>query len=583
MKTNRLRQLLQEAEQIKRLQAIKEEKKEPCEPIENVENYTIAQHLEKVAQLSKESKLKSENIEKCKIHLTPLQEKLSMSEMQVMLLSVILENCNKKSIKKSDLSSHFECSYLTLLGYNDDIAVLRDRGYISLGREEHIFLNKDAIDSLLDNRAYEPENNSGLTISELFNRISRCFRKCIDEQITTTEVNRELGGLMRNNSQLHFVKYVVENLGEYKVEDSQYTHLLFIFLCHSLVNKGDVKVDSYDIRNIFDDKFQFDVLFAQLTREQHKLQTKKWIKTSVQQGFFSTCSTFSLAKSVIDEVLGGLVSDTCIKKYENDTDIIKADSLAAKPLFYNSEEGRQIEQLSSLLENENFQSVQQRLTQSGMRKGFAALLYGAPGTGKTESVYQIAKSTGRDIVMVDVSKIKSCWVGESEKNIKAAFDNYRELSAESERTPILLFNEADAVLGVRMSGAERSADKMSNSIQNIILQEMETLDGIMIATTNLTQNLDKAFERRFIYKIEFHKPSQEVKSSIWQAMIPTLEQEQASYLARKFDFSGAQIENIARKRTVEEIISGNSASIEAIEAYCKEELLDKRNSKRIGY
>ena len=77
---------------------------------------------------------------------------------------------------------------------------------------------------------------------------------------------------------------------------------------------------------------------------------------------------------------------------------------------------------------------------------------------------------------------------------------------------------------------------------------MEDLEGILIATTNLTANLDKAFERRFLYKIKFEKPSQEAKKQIWKAMMPELSEADARYLASKFEFSGAQIENIVRKR-----------------------------------
>lgn len=219
-----------------------------------------------------------------------------------------------------------------------------------------------------------------------------------------------------------------------------------------------------------------------------------------------------------------------------------------------------------------------------MRKGFACLFYGAPGTGKTETVYQIARQTGRDILIVNVSEIKSMWVGESEKNIKALFDRYRRFSEQSELTPILLFNEADAVLGVRQEGAERAVDKMENSIQNIILQEMETLDGIMIATTNLTQNLDKAFERRFLYKIEFAKPSFEAKQAIWKTMLPSLSECETEELARSYEFSGGQIENIARKRAVDAIIHGEEPSLEIIHTYCRSEQLYKSTERRrIGF
>ena len=226
-----------------------------------------------------------------------------------------------------------------------------------------------------------------------------------------------------------------------------------------------------------------------------------------------------------------------------------------------------------------------RLSENGMRKGFACLFYGSPGTGKTETVNQLARMTGRDVLMVDVSQIKSCWVGESEKNIKAMFDRYRKYVKECKVAPILLFNEADAVLGIRQEGAQKAVDKMENSIQNIILQEMENLEGIMIATTNLTNNLDKAFERRFIYKIEFERPTLEAKQQIWKTMIPSLSDAVAHSLAKDFDLSGGQIENIARKRTVEFILSGKEPSDEKMREYCQNESMDSRQERRqkIGF
>jgi SpoVK/Ycf46/Vps4 family AAA+-type ATPase len=176
-------------------------------------------------------------------------------------------------------------------------------------------------------------------------------------------------------------------------------------------------------------------------------------------------------------------------------------------------------------------------------------------------------------------------VGESEQNIKALFDRYRKCVKEMEVAPILLFNEADAVLGIRQEGAQKAVDKMENSIQNIILQEMETLEGIMIATTNLTCNLDKAFERRFIYKIEFERPTLEAKQQIWKTMIPALSDEHARSLARDYDLSGGQIENIARKRTVELILSGNEPTLDQMREYCAGEILNSKQEKRarIGF
>jgi SpoVK/Ycf46/Vps4 family AAA+-type ATPase len=219
-----------------------------------------------------------------------------------------------------------------------------------------------------------------------------------------------------------------------------------------------------------------------------------------------------------------------------------------------------------------------------LQGGLGMLMYGAPGTGKTETVLQLARQTGRDLMQVNVAEIKSMWVGESEKNIKALFDRYRKMVKESEHAPILFFNEADAIINKRSENAERSVDKMENSMQNIILQEIENLDGILIATTNLTQNLDKAFERRFLYKIEFSKPSLEAKSMIWQSMIPELSTTDAQTLAQSYDFSGGQIENIARKQIVDNIITGVPLSIDKLRQHCDTELLDKKTIRRaIGF
>ncbi len=254
-------------------------------------------------------------------------------------------------------------------------------------------------------------------------------------------------------------------------------------------------------------------------------------------------------------------------------------------MFYNASEQKQVDTLTSLLMQKNFSRIQTRLKENGMRTGFACLFHGGPGTGKTETVYQIARLTERNILQVNVSEIKSMWVGESEKNIKALFDRYRSLVEKEEKAPILFFNEADAIIGKRQEGAERAVEKMENSIQNIILQEMENLTGIMIATTNLTQNMDKAFERRFLYKIQFDKPTAEARQSIWESMLPDISKEDAHILASQYGFSGGQIENISRKRSVEKILYGEDGNgLERLKELCDNELIIKPDKHRkIGF
>jgi len=295
---------------------------------------------------------------------------------------------------------------------------------------------------------------------------------------------------------------------------------------------------------------------------------------------FEDRERFKLTDKAKDELLEEL--NVMKKRMQNNKNLISCNSLSIKQMYYNDRERKQIEQLSSLLQEENFGDICKRLSEKGMRTGFACLFHGAPGTGKTETAYQIARATGRDIYMVDISQTKSCWFGESEKKIKEVFEQYKACVKHSKIAPILLFNEADAVISKRKNVSSGNVAQTENAIQNIILQEMENLNGILIATTNLTENLDKAFERRFLYKIEFGKPSVDAKKSIWQSIIPELSENDAATLANRYDFSGGQIENISRKALIDNIIYSKEPNLENLEFHCKSELLT--NGRRaIGF
>ena len=170
---------------------------------------------------------------------------------------------------------------------------------------------------------------------------------------------------------------------------------------------------------------------------------------------------------------------------------------------------------------DSFKDVQKRLTEMKMRKGFAVLFSGGAGCGKTAGVYELARKTGRDVFSVDMSKLKSKWVGDSEKIVKSVFNFYAELCRKREKAPILLFNEADAIFSKRIEDPSSSVDQMMNAIQNICLDAMENLEGIMVATTNLAGNFcDEAFARRFIFKGDFTMPEPDVRARIWRSMIP---------------------------------------------------------------
>jgi AAA+ superfamily predicted ATPase len=168
------------------------------------------------------------------------------------------------------------------------------------------------------------------------------------------------------------------------------------------------------------------------------------------------------------------------------------------------------------------------------RKGIDAriIFYGVAGTGKTMTAMSLAKSLKRPILSFDCSKILSMYVGESEKNVRKIFDDFKEISSKVRVEPILLLNEADQFLSARSQGVGSSADKMHNQMQNIFLEQIERFEGILIATTNLLDNIDKAFSRRFNYKIEFKRPGKKQRLRLWQFMLP----ESADY-SENFDIN----------------------------------------------
>jgi len=195
------------------------------------------------------------------------------------------------------------------------------------------------------------------------------------------------------------------------------------------------------------------------------------------------------------------------------------------------------------------------------KKGIEAriIFYGGAGTGKTITALALAKSLKKDILSFDCSKILSMYVGESEKNVRNIFDTYKDLSTKTKSEPILLLNEADQFLSSRTNDGLSGSEKMHNQMQNIFLEQIERFEGILIATTNLLENIDKAFSRRFNYKIEFTKPNKEQRLELWHKLLP-----EALPIEKNFDFeklstyelTGGQIElvikNTAFKVAVQE-------------------------------
>jgi SpoVK/Ycf46/Vps4 family AAA+-type ATPase len=194
----------------------------------------------------------------------------------------------------------------------------------------------------------------------------------------------------------------------------------------------------------------------------------------------------------------------------------------------------------------------------GRGLGLSALFYGAPGTGKTMVAGLIACELGLDLYQVDLSRIVSKWVGETEKQLANLF------SAAETGHAILLFDEADSLFSKR-TDVKSANDRYANLEVNYLLQRMEAFAGITVLTTNHDSAIDEAFRRRLAFRIEFPKPDIDERERIWRAVVPAeasvSKDVDFSDLARRYEMTGGYIRNAALRAAF--FAASDNASINA--------------------
>jgi AAA+ superfamily predicted ATPase len=199
----------------------------------------------------------------------------------------------------------------------------------------------------------------------------------------------------------------------------------------------------------------------------------------------------------------------------------------------------------------------QLLAEWGMNKrikaGYRALFYGPPGTGKTLTATLLGKHTGKDVFRIDLSRVVSKYIGETEKNLSRLFDK-----AENKNW-ILFFDEADALFGKR-TGIRDAHDKYANQEVAYLLQRIEGYNGVIILASNQRANIDEAFTRRFQSIIHFPLPRPEERYEIWCKAFPAQIQLAADvdwhHVAARYELTGASILNVVHYCAIELLADG---------------------------
>lgn len=299
--------------------------------------------------------------------------------------------------------------------------------------------------------------------------------------------------------------------------------------------------------------------------------TDKWLKEIFGENYVWICNKAEFQRNIYG------------KSQEDEFRILDPRDIRKVELFHNLSDSSLLKQIQQMLVHENYQKSIELLKSEHEKQGITILLSGGPGTGKTETVRQWARLTGRSIFWLDFAEMTNSLVGESEKSVRKVFSDYHRNIVIDKNAPILLLNEADGLLGKRTK-VRQAVDRMNNTIQNILLEELEQFEGILIATTNNTENIDSAFMRRFLFKIQIGKPDQATRFLMTKERLPFMTNEQHMVLA-EIPFSGGHLDNIARRSLMHRVMNYSYPDLPTISNWFKEEnIFYQSNSQNgIGY
>lgn len=507
-------------------------------------------------------------------------EFLKITNIQAVIMTVAF--CNKfqdNNIDWNDIPKFFSVKSMVLLPLKKEFDCLVSSKYLrrvgNRRRSECYEIEQCVMESIMNRHPFDPN----VLMEERFDRykfvneISDLIEQRSDGEISTYALFDRSCELEQQNNTLSFVQNVQKLLHETK------DRVLFYEICDDFLANGETGINC-TLKDMYGNPSTRFQISRELMDEKHILM-KLDLVSLLRDTMFSDSNLVLTEKGKQLFLEGDF--ELFAKSKNRDQKIICPEDIPEKSMFYDDELLRQLNLLKENLQEERFAELQKRLDEQSLPKGVAAIFHGLSGTGKTETAMQIAKATGRPVCHVDIAGSKSCWFGESEKLIKRIFTDYAEQCKKAEIKPILLFNEADALFSKRKDSNSSNVAQTENAIQNIILEEMEKLDGILIATTNLIDNLDSAFERRFLFKIRFNNPTVEAKQSIWKSKLSWLSEEESLILAEHYNFSGGEIDNIVRKVIMEEVLKGIRPDVRFIEDLCRHEKIGNKETGSIGF
>lgn len=560
-------------------------KSEKVTPIH--EEWNIVKAFNAINNAAPKSQLNKNLFIRCAEAFSFLSDKLGINPVQCVIIAMLIEEGTPMSFRQ--MGKILGLTRLSMMTYYDDIEELFKMRWLqhrgdseNEGMYDSYALAKGVISAIRENRPFEPEVLECKDTQEFVDRLAEHIRAGFnDENLLFVDEKYWLQEMVNANAELPICSLA----NSFKDIDCL-SLLMLVVADYANFNGSDNEgIGPREVQLVYPHETTpyFRRIVDSMQKGTHVLFRENLIEHKCVDGMAET-NLYVATDYLKHEILADFNPLDHSNKHVPKMNGVKSyRDITPKALFYNEEEQEQVGMLRNILSQDQLPIIQERLKSKGMRTGVCILMHGQPGTGKTATVYELARQTGRDIIQVQVTDFKDKYVGESEAKLKKIFSDYRQYCMNSEVTPILLLNEGDAILSKRIEKVEHSIEQMMNTLQNILLEEMENIQGIMIVTINLTSNLDTAFERRFIFKVKFEKPGTEVKTHIWQTLVDWLDEEDAGTLAKEFDVTGGEIENIARKATMQFVLTGKEADIEMIRKFTKQEKLESNRKPVTGF
>lgn len=549
-------------------------------------NFKVVELISSITKRVRHSQLSDEALNDISQQCETLAEYLDVNKQQAMLFAVIFVLYSKlPSVSLIELYNFFSVDFIEGLRFKYDIEVLLNKELIELeelytkqrkktnSTRSSFIIPESIISATYRNVEIPQKITFELDIYEFCDAITAYINDRYEDKFDTNDLFRHVKELEDSNPEIEGVERLLK-LG-LQIED----RVLLYAVLNDMVSTGRYTLIESTLKDMYDNARLRMNKYRELLFNENPMYEMDLIQLHRQK--FSNDAQLELTSFGMEILLGEDAILYQVKK--KNKDILSHEEIKPVELFFDSKLKQQIDFLSNSLKHENFVLLQRRLSEKNMSSGICSILHGSPGTGKTELCYQLAKLTGRDIFLLDLSQMKDLYFGQSEKNTKDVFTRYNFLLSKNEVAPILLINECDGLFSRRLTNTQRSTDQTINTIQNILLEELEKFQGILLCTSNLVENLDSAFERRFLFKIEFQKPSIEVKLKIWKSKLNWIDDDFAKELAEQFDLSGGQIDNVVKKVIMQEVLTGKLPTTDEIIDFCIAETILKKTMNKIGY